>query len=46
MLPGLRYEIETDDPDEVPEWEARYLAAVERLTGAIREAEGALQAGM
>ncbi|MEJ2541252.1 MAG: M28 family peptidase, partial [Gemmatimonadota bacterium] len=25
MLPGLRYEIETDDPGEVPEWEGRYL---------------------
>ena len=32
MLPGIRYEIETDDPDDVPEWESRYLAAIQRLT--------------
>jgi N-acetylated-alpha-linked acidic dipeptidase len=31
MLPGLRYEIETDDPGDVPEWEARYVDAVVRL---------------
>jgi len=31
MLPGLRYEIETDDPGDVPEWEGRYLDAVRRL---------------
>jgi N-acetylated-alpha-linked acidic dipeptidase len=31
MLPGIRYEIETDDPDQVPEWEDRYLAAVTDL---------------
>lgn len=36
MLPGIRYEIETDDPDEVPEWEGRYLAAIERLTAGMR----------
>jgi N-acetylated-alpha-linked acidic dipeptidase len=32
MLPGLRYEIETDDPDDVPEWETRYVEAIDRLT--------------
>jgi len=32
MLPGLRYEIETDDPDDVPEWETRYVDAIDRLT--------------
>ncbi|MBT4914090.1 MAG: M28 family peptidase [Gemmatimonadales bacterium] len=32
MLPGLRYEIETDDPADVPEWETRYLEAIRRLT--------------
>lgn len=43
MLPGLRYEIETDDPDEVPAWEARYLAAVGRLTASMREATELLE---
>ena len=32
MLPGIRYEIETDDPAEVPAWEAKYLRAVDELT--------------
>ncbi|MEQ8329827.1 MAG: M28 family peptidase [Longimicrobiales bacterium] len=36
MLPGLRYEIETDDPAEVPEWEQRYVDAVDRLTQRMR----------
>jgi N-acetylated-alpha-linked acidic dipeptidase len=31
MLPGLRYEIETDDPADVPEWEVRYVDAIGRL---------------
>jgi len=31
MLPGLRFEIETDDPDDVPEWEERYVDAIGRL---------------
>lgn len=31
MLPGLRYEIETDDPGDVPEWETRYVDAIQRL---------------
>lgn len=36
MLPGIRYEIETDDPGEVPEWEGRYVAAVGRLAERMR----------
>lgn len=35
MLPGLRYEIETDDPAEVPEWLDRYLGILVDLTGRI-----------
>lgn len=31
MLPGIRYEIETDDPAEVPAWETRYVDAIQRL---------------
>jgi hypothetical protein len=38
MLPGLRYEIETDDPAEVPEWEERYLEAIERLARGMNDA--------
>ena len=45
MLPGIRYEIETDDPDDVPEWEARYLAAVDRLTERMREVSALIEAG-
>ncbi len=37
MLPGIRYEIETDDPDGVPEWEARYIEAIGRLAARMRE---------
>jgi N-acetylated-alpha-linked acidic dipeptidase len=37
MLPGLRYEIETDDPDDVPEWETRYLDAITRLARSMDE---------
>jgi N-acetylated-alpha-linked acidic dipeptidase len=44
MLPGIRYEIETDDPAGVPEWEERYLEAVTRLTRSM-EAVTALLAG-
>ena len=36
MLPGVRYEIETDDPAEVPEWEMRYVAAIARLVERMR----------
>ena len=37
MLPGVRYEIETDDPAEVPEWETRYVDAIGRLVERMRE---------
>jgi len=37
MLPGIRYEIETDDPAQVPEWEGRYLDAIQRLTDWMNE---------
>ncbi len=36
MLPGLRFEIETDDPAEVPEWERRYIDAIGRLAERMR----------
>jgi N-acetylated-alpha-linked acidic dipeptidase len=35
MLPGLRYEIETNAPDNVSTWTARYVDAVEDLTERI-----------
>jgi len=35
MLPGLRYEIETNNADNIPTWEARYVEAVEELTRRI-----------
>jgi N-acetylated-alpha-linked acidic dipeptidase len=38
MLPGIRYEIETDDPAEVPEWEDRYVEAIGRLAEGMGEA--------
>jgi N-acetylated-alpha-linked acidic dipeptidase len=37
MLPGIRYEIETDDPGDVPEWETRYVDAVARLAARMDE---------
>jgi N-acetylated-alpha-linked acidic dipeptidase len=37
MLPGLRYEIETDDPADVPEWETRYVDAIRRLATRMDE---------
>jgi N-acetylated-alpha-linked acidic dipeptidase len=46
MLPGLRYEIETDDPAEVPEWERRYLDAVERLARGMTEATEVIRGTM
>ena len=39
---GVRFEIETDDPAEVPEWEAKYLRAIERLTSYLDEATAEL----
>jgi N-acetylated-alpha-linked acidic dipeptidase len=44
MLPGLRYEIETDDPGDVPEWEQRYVDAIDRLAARM-DALTALIAG-
>jgi N-acetylated-alpha-linked acidic dipeptidase len=38
MLPGIRYEIETDNPAAVPEWETRYVEAIDRLAARMREA--------
>jgi len=38
MLPGIRYEIETDDPAEAPEGESRYVAAIGRLAEGMLEA--------
>ena len=46
MLPGLRYEIETDDPGEVPEWETRYLDAVTRLARAMDHASALIRETM
>jgi N-acetylated-alpha-linked acidic dipeptidase len=37
MLPGIRYEIETDNPAAVPEWETRYVEAIGRLAERMRE---------
>jgi len=45
MLPGIRYEIETDDPAEVPEWEARYVAAIERLAQRMRAVTTLIEGG-
>ncbi len=42
MLPGVRYEIETDDPSEVPEWEEKYLRAIDRLVSRLNEASALL----
>jgi N-acetylated-alpha-linked acidic dipeptidase len=44
MLPGVRYEIETDDPADVPEWEARYVEAIEDLTARIEAVTALLDA--
>lgn len=44
MLPGIRYEIETDDPAAVPEWETRYVDAIRRLTERMDELTGLIQA--
>lgn len=43
MLPGVRFEIETDDPNEVPVWEEKYLAAIGRLVDYIDEATAELE---
>ena len=36
MLPGLRYEIETDDRADLPAWERVYVGAVRELAGRMR----------
>ena len=46
MLPGLRYEIETDDPADVPEWEERYLAAVDRLRTRMDEVTALIEGSL
>ena len=43
MLPGIRYEIETDDPTEVPEWETRYVEAIARLVERMHEVTALIQ---
>jgi N-acetylated-alpha-linked acidic dipeptidase len=37
MLPGIRYEVETDNVAAVAAWEARYIAAVEELERRVRD---------
>jgi len=44
MLPGLRYEIETDNPAAVPEWEVRYIDAIQRLTARMDALTGLIRA--
>lgn len=44
MLPGIRYEIETDDAAAVPEWVARYVEAIGRLAGRMREITALIEA--
>ncbi len=39
MLPGLRYEIETDNRAALPGWERVYVAAVRNLAARMRDAE-------
>jgi N-acetylated-alpha-linked acidic dipeptidase len=46
MLPGLRYEIETDDPSDVPEWEERYLAAVDRLRSRMNDVTALIEGSL
>ncbi len=46
MLPGLRYEIETDDPGDVPQWETRYVAAIDRLTARMDALTALIREGM
>jgi len=44
MLPGIRYEIETDNPAAVPDWEARYVSAIGRLTERMEGVTALIQA--
>jgi N-acetylated-alpha-linked acidic dipeptidase len=43
MLPGIRFEIETDDPAGVPEWESRYVDAVRRMAERMKALAGAMR---
>ena len=44
MLPGIRYEIETDNPAAVPAWETRYVDAIQRLTTRMEEVTALIRA--
>jgi N-acetylated-alpha-linked acidic dipeptidase len=43
MLPGIRYEIQTDNPAGIPAWEARYVAAVRDLQRRLLEVTALLR---
>jgi N-acetylated-alpha-linked acidic dipeptidase len=45
MLPGLRYEIETEDPAGVEEWEERYVDAIGRLAEGMRRVTRLIEGG-
>ena len=42
MLPGLRYEIESENPDQLAFWETVYVEAVEELSRRVEELTKAL----
>ncbi|MXW17936.1 MAG: glutamate carboxypeptidase, partial [Gemmatimonadetes bacterium] len=43
MLPGLRYEIETDDRADLPGWERVYIGAVRELVERMRGVAGMME---
>ena len=43
MLPGLRYEIETDDRADLPGWERVYVGAVQDLAARMRWVAGMME---
>ena len=45
MLPGLRYEIETDDRADIPGWERVYINAVRDLAGRMRRVAAMMEEG-
>lgn len=45
MLPGLRYEIETENPAGVVEWEGRYVDAIGRLVEGMRRVTRLIEGG-
>ena len=45
MLPGLRYEIETDDRADLPGWERVYVGAVRELAERMRGVAGMMGVG-